>query len=76
MCVRTLRNSCVSVRWNVFQDSARHCNFGLYANLPICDDGARLSGKEPERQLGDIYKTAWSMGQQIRQLIDKADAVR
>lgn len=32
-----------------------------------------VSGKELQRQLGVTYKTAWRMGQQIRQLTEKAD---
>jgi len=32
-----------------------------------------VSGKELQRALGVTYKTAWRMGQQIRQLMNKAD---
>ncbi len=32
-----------------------------------------VSGKELQRQLGVTYKTAWRMGQQIRDLMTKAD---
>jgi transposase len=33
-----------------------------------------VSGKELERTLGVTYKTAWRMGQQIRQLTERADS--
>jgi transposase len=33
-----------------------------------------VSAKELQRTLGVTYKTAWRMGQQIRKLMDAADA--
>lgn len=45
----------------------------FYAMWLFCTTRHGVSGKELQRQLGVSYKTAWRMGQQIRQLIERAD---
>lgn len=45
----------------------------FYAMYLFCTTRHGVSGKELQRQLGVTYKTAWRMGQQIRQLAEKAD---
>jgi len=45
----------------------------FYAMYLFCTTRHGVSGKELQRQLGVTYKTAWRMGQQIRQLAMKAE---
>jgi transposase-like protein len=45
----------------------------FYAMYLFCTTRHGVSGKELQRQLGVTYKTAYRMGQQIRDLIAKAD---
>lgn len=45
----------------------------FYAIYLFCTTRHGVSGKELQRQLGVTYKTAWRMGQQIRQLTEKGD---
>ena len=45
----------------------------FYAMYLFCTTRHGVSGKELQRQLGVTYKTAWRMGQQIRQLTEMAD---
>ncbi|QLC25955.1 IS1595 family transposase [Parasphingopyxis algicola] len=45
----------------------------FYAIYLFCTTRHGVSGKELQRQLGVTYKTAWRMGQQIRQLTEQAD---
>ena len=44
----------------------------FYAMYLFCTTRHGVSGKELQRQLGVTYKTAWRMGQQIRDLTTKA----
>lgn len=44
----------------------------FYAMYLFCTTRHGVSGKELQRQLGVTYKTAWRMGQQIRDLTSKA----
>ena len=44
----------------------------FYAMYLFCTTRHGVSGKELQRQLGVTYKTAWRIGQQIRQLTSKA----
>ena len=46
----------------------------FYAMYLFCTTRHGVSGKELQRQLGVTYKTAWRMGQQIRELAGKADS--
>src|SRR4051795_6287856 len=46
----------------------------FFAMYLFCTTRHGVSGKELQRQLGVTYKTAYRMGQQIRQLIEKADS--
>jgi transposase len=39
----------------------------------FCTTRHGVSGEEPQRQLAGTYKTAWRMGQQILQLMQKGD---
>lgn len=57
----------------VFQDSRTPLTLWFYAIFLFVTTRHGVSGKELERQLGVTYKTAWRMGQQIRQLMEKAD---
>lgn len=45
----------------------------FYAIYLFCTTRHGVSGKELQRQLGVTYKTAWRMGQQIRQLTENGD---
>ena len=45
----------------------------FYAMWLFCTTRPGVSGKELQRQLGVTYKTAWRMGQQIRELTAKGD---
>lgn len=57
----------------IFQDSRTPLQLWFYAIFLFVTTRQGVSGKELERTLGVTYKTAWRMGQQIRQLMDKAD---
>lgn len=57
----------------VFQDSRTSLQLWFYAIFLFVTTRHGVSGKELQRQLGVTYKTAWRMGQQIRQLMAKAD---
>lgn len=57
----------------VLQDSRTSLVSWFYAIYLFVTTRHGVSAKELERQLGVTYKTAWRMGQQIRQLTAKAD---
>ncbi|MDQ0510963.1 IS1595 family transposase [Ancylobacter amanitiformis] len=57
----------------IFQDSRTSLQTWFYAIYLFVVTRHGVSGKELERALGVTYKTAWRMGQQIRQLMEKAD---
>jgi transposase len=57
----------------IFQDSRTPLTSWFYAIYLFVVTRHGVSAKEIERQLGVTYKTAWRMGQQIRQLMSKAD---
>jgi transposase len=57
----------------IFQDSRTSLQLWFYAVYLFIATRHGVSGKELERSLGVTYKTAWRMGQQIRDLMDKAD---
>ena len=57
----------------IFQDSRTSLQLWFYAIFLFVTTRHGVSGKELQRTLGVTYKTAWRMGQQIRQLMDKAD---
>lgn len=57
----------------IFQDSRTSLQSWFYAIYLFVATRNGVSAKELERTLGVTYKTAWRMGQQIRQLMDKAD---
>lgn len=57
----------------IFQDSRTSLQSWFYAIYLFIATRHGVSGKELERVLGVTYKTAWRMGQQIRQLMTKAD---
>lgn len=57
----------------VFQDSRTPLQLWFYAVFLFVTTRHDVSGKELQRQLGVTYKTAWRMGQQIRQLMSNAD---
>jgi transposase len=58
----------------VFQDTRTPLQVWFYAIYLFVTTRHGVSGKELERALGVTYKTAWRMGQQIRQLMAKADS--
>lgn len=57
----------------IFQDTRTPLQVWFYAIYLFVTTRHGVSGKELERTLGVTYKTAWRMGQQIRQLMAKAD---
>lgn len=57
----------------IFQDSRTPLQLWFYAIYLFVTTRHGVSGKELERTLGVTYKTAWRMGQQIRDLMSKAD---
>lgn len=57
----------------IFQDSRTSLQLWFYAIYLFVTTRHGVSGKELQRTLGVTYKTAWRMGQQIRQLMAKAD---
>jgi transposase len=57
----------------IFQDTRTPLQVWFYAIYLFVTTRHGVSGKELERTLGVTYKCAWRMGQQIRQLMIKAD---
>lgn len=57
----------------ILQDTRTPLVSWFYAMWLFCTTRHGVSGKELQRQLGVTYKTAYRMGQQIRDLITKAD---
>lgn len=57
----------------IFQDSRTPLQLWFYAVYLFINTRHGVSGKELQRTLGVTYKTAWRMGQQIRDLMKKAD---
>jgi transposase len=57
----------------IFQDSRTSLQSWFYAIYLFINTRRGVSGKELQRTLGVTYKTAWRMGQQIRDLMTKAD---
>ena len=57
----------------IFQDSRTSLQSWFYAIYLFINTRHGVSGKELQRTLGVTYKTAWRMGQQIRDLMTKAD---
>ena len=57
----------------IFQDSRTPLQTWYYAIYLFIATRHGVSGKELQRTLGVTYKTAWRMGQQIRDLMSKAD---
>jgi len=57
----------------IFEDSRTSLQIWFYAIYLFVATRHGVSGKELQRQLGVTYKTAWRMGQQIRDLMAKAD---
>lgn len=57
----------------IFQDSRTSLQIWFYAVYLFIATRHGVSGKELQRTLGVTYKTAWRMGQQIRDLMTKAD---
>jgi transposase len=57
----------------VFKDTRTPLQVWFYAIYLFVTTRHGVSGKELERTLGVTYKTAWRMGQHIRQLMTKAD---
>src|SRR4051794_5768424 len=60
----------------IFQDSRTSLLSWYYAIYLFIATRHGVSGKELQRQLGVTYKTAYRMGQQIRDLMAKADGFR
>ncbi|MCI0467278.1 MAG: IS1595 family transposase, partial [Beijerinckiaceae bacterium] len=58
----------------IFQDSRTPLQTWFYAIYLFIATRHGVSGKELQRTLGVTYKTAWRIGQQIRDLMGKADA--
>ena len=56
----------------ILQDTRTPLVSWFYAMYLFCTTRHGVSGKELQRQLGVTYKTAWRMGQQIRDLTSKA----
>ena len=57
----------------IFQDTRTPLTLWFYAIYLFVATRHGVSGKELQRQLGVTYKTAWRMGQQIRDLMANAD---
>jgi transposase-like protein len=57
----------------IFQDSRTPLQTWFYAIYLFIATRHGVSGKELQRTLGVTYKTAWRIGQQIRDLMAKAD---
>jgi len=59
----------------IFQDSRTSLQLWFYAMYLFVATRHGVSGKELERSLGVTYKTAYRMGQQIRDLMGKANGL-
>lgn len=59
----------------IFQDSRTSLQLWFYAMYLFIATRHGVSGKELERTLGVTYKTAYRMGQQIRDLMTKANGL-
>ncbi len=57
----------------IFQDSRTPLQIWFYTIFLFVTTRHGVSGKELQRQLGVTYKTAWRIGQKIRDLMAKAD---
>ncbi len=57
----------------IFQDSRTSLQSWFYAIYLFVTTRHGVSGKELQRSLGVTYKTAWRMGQQIRDLMGQVD---
>jgi transposase len=57
----------------ILQDTRTPLTSWFYAMYLFVTTRHGVSGKELQRQLGVTYKTAWRIGQQIRELAGKAD---
>lgn len=57
----------------IFEDSRTPLQLWFYAIYLFVTTRHGVSGKELQRQIGVTYKTAWRMGHQIRDLMNKAD---
>lgn len=57
----------------IFQDSRTSLQSWFYAIYLFVTTRHGVSGKELQRTLGVTYKTAWRMGQQIRDLMSNVD---
>jgi transposase-like protein len=57
----------------VFEDTRTPLRIWFYVIYLFCTTRHGVSGKEIQRVTGVTYKTAWRMGDQIRQLMAKAD---
>ena len=57
----------------IFQDSRTSLQTWFYVIFLFVTTRHGVSCKEIERTVGVTYKTAWRIGQQIRQLMEKAD---
>jgi transposase-like protein len=60
----------------IFQDSRTSLQLWFYAMYLFIATRHGVSGKELERSLGVTYKTAYRMGQQIRDLMGKANGIQ
>ena len=60
----------------IFQDSKTPLTVWYYAIYLFIATRHGVSGKELQRQLGVTYKTAWRMGHQIRDLMEKANGFK
>jgi transposase-like protein len=60
----------------IFQDSRTSLQLWFYAMYLFVATRHGVSGKELERTLGVTYKTAYRMGQQIRDLMGKANGIQ
>ena len=56
----------------IFQDTRTPLQLWFYAIYLFCTTRHGVSGKELQRQLGVTYKTAYRIGQQIRELMKNA----
>jgi len=59
----------------VLQDTRTPLQLWFYAIYLFCTTRHGVSGKELQRQLGVTYKTAWRMGQKIRELMNDANGL-
>jgi transposase len=57
----------------ILHDTRTPLTSWFYAMYLFCTTRHGVSGKELQRQLGVTYKTAWRIGQQIRELAGNAD---